>query len=224
MIRTNHISFCETPPDAELEYLSSIFERSYIEYDPRSFKRFTIRKKNGDKAEFYQHFVNLHKLFQTIPELDHKTFVKAQFHYNNCPINPWQLLNRLSLVRYYNYLDLDTSRQKMEKDWEFVITSNHTCIWEFCKENKVEPSLAGFLSHTDRNGNLSLTFEREYNGVPHDMVLCNSRTYNGIKDRLGVFKVFPGVKEFEEVKKTYLLYPRLIQVFKEKFGETESML
>jgi len=236
MIRTNKISIAESPPDSELEYLSSLFERTYVEYDKNSFRKFSIRKKNGSKAEFYQHFVNLHKLFQQIPVLDHKTFIQAQFHYNNCPINPWQLLNGLSLVRYYNFMDLDTSRNKQEKDYEFVLVSNHRWLCDFCNSYNMQPTLQNLFAQRDRNGNLAFVFEYDFNKVPDQFVLANSRSYDVVKNTLlkycsqtkNTIKTLPEIftidKQLQDSKKVYLQFPKLVTKFKELFGEQESAI
>ena len=228
MIFSNHITTTESPPDSELEYLAALFERSYVEHDPNSFRRFAPKKKNGDRGEFYSHFVNLHKLFQQIPELDHKAFIRAQFHYNGCPILPWQLLNPLSLVRYCNYMDLDTSRKKQEKDYEFVLVSDHRWLCEFCRSYETEPSLANLFEIRDKNGNAAFLFEHEYNAVPNAFTLANSRSYRNAKEKFATVKptqnIFSMDQKLDDSRHVYVAFPRLVSKFKQLFGEQESEL
>jgi hypothetical protein len=121
-------------------------------------------------------------------------------------------------------LDVDIHYSKLEKDYEFVLKSDAQYIEQFCKEDGVEFSLKNYFDCKDRNGNYAFPYEYEYNRAPSLMIFANSRTYEGLRSQFQAFKNLPGDIELAETKKIYTQYPRLIQAFKERFGEGESLL
>jgi len=233
MINVTSITKTDKPPIEEYKFLADIFTQEYnsyrITYKVQTSKKvFKHSKSDGTKGHYGSHFESLHKLLQHLPDIDQRTFIKAQFHFRGI-IAPYQLFDDNAVPFYYNYIDqcnTGTSNSISVEGLCKTLESTKDFILNKCKLWNIDQDLRSYFSHIADNGIPRFTFEFMISEMPPKLLLANCESYRSVYKFLpkDVQHDLPSLSDLKEHTGYYIKYPDLLKMFKILFGTSESIL